>query len=123
MDTICIIDGGPPTLHGRRSPTAFGPATLSGGSTTPSPFGALPTPMFEASGCRCHETARAGRQRIIDLAATTATVTDTARTALAASRGIDWEGNAALLFRDRLTSIRAALDAHDGDAAATVRIV
>lgn len=91
-------------------------------SPTPAPaFGRLPAPMFDAR-CRCLDVVEEGRGRIATMAASTGRVTDKARAAIAMSRGIGWEGNASLLFRDRLDGLRGELDAHDTASAAVTRM-
>ena len=86
------------------------------------PFGQMPKPMFADDGCRCHEAVQASRERIDAAAQGTVRVTGAARTALVSCASLDWEGNAANLFRDRLTSLRPPLDAHDDEAATVTRM-
>lgn len=93
-------------------------APFAAGSSS---FGLQPKTMFDDS-CRCHEATRTSRDRVIAVAADTPRVTERARTALASCTGLDWEGNAASLFRDRIQSLRTPLDVHDDDAAATARM-
>lgn len=94
-------------------------APFAAGSSS---FGLQPNTMFDGS-CRCHEAVSTSRERIASVAADTPRVTDRVRTALTSCASIDWEGNAASLLRDRLQSLRAPLDMHDDDAAATARMV
>lgn len=85
-------------------------------------LGAMPTPMWETTGCRCHELVRQGRARVTNLAANTAAVTASVREAVASCRGVDWEGNAATLFRSRLDGVSGELEAHESAVRATARL-
>lgn len=111
-------------MYGMNTLTTTFPGTmrLFASSAAGSPtFGLQPRPMFDDS-CRCHEAVRTSRERITAVAADTPRVTGMAREALASCSGLDWEGNAASLFRDRLRTLGTPLDMHDDDAAATARM-
>lgn len=105
--------------HGMRPIRMFGPSNAGGGQG----LGAMPDPMFDAEGCRCHDVVEDGRERILGLVSSTTLVTDEVRRMLASCRGIEWEGNAASFFRKRIVALAAAMDACDEAAAATASIV
>ena len=72
--------------------------------------------------CACHTVVENGRDAIIVLARSDKDLNNTARTSLAEAQQIDWSGNAADMYRKRLQTFAAAMDAYDCDATTAARL-
>ena len=72
--------------------------------------------------CACHTVVENDRDAIIALARSDKDLNNTARTSLAQAQQIDWSGNAADMYRKRLQTFAAAMDAYDCDATTAARL-
>ena len=80
------------------------------------------TPPFGLQACGCHAAVKRDRNAILTLAQGDGGVNDHARAALAQAQRIDWQGRAADLYRQRLRTFAAAMDAYDCDAISAMRL-
>ena len=101
-------------FNGRMSITS-----LSGHGTTSLLAPTQATPA--GSTCQCLTVATRGHDRIITLAANSASVYETIGETLATAQSIDWAGKAADHYRDRLFTIRNSLRVHDDEARSTAQ--
>ena len=74
------------------------------------------------SACACHTVVENGREAITALARSDRDLNNTARASLAQAQQIDWSGNAADMYRKRLQTFAAAMDAYDCDATTAARL-
>ena len=74
------------------------------------------------STCACHTVVENDRDAITALARSDKDLNNIARTSLAQAQQIDWSGNAADMYRKRLQTFVAAMDAYDCDATTAVRL-
>ena len=72
--------------------------------------------------CACHTVVENGREAITALARSDKELNNTARTSLAEAQRIDWSGNAADMYRKRLQTFAAAMDAYDCDATTAAQL-
>lgn len=80
------------------------------------------TQATAATACPCLNIAVQGHERIITLAASSASIHGSIRETLATAHSIDWTGKAADHYRDRLLTIRNSLSTHDDEARSTAQI-
>lgn len=80
------------------------------------------TQATAATACPCLNIAAQGHERIITLAASSASIHGSIRETLATAHSIDWTGKAADHYRDRLLTIRNSLSTHDDEARSTAQI-
>lgn len=80
------------------------------------------TQATAATTCPCLNIAAQGHERIITLAASSASIHGSIRETLATAHSIDWTGKAADHYRDRLLTIRNSLSTHDDEARSTAQI-
>lgn len=80
------------------------------------------TQATAATTCPCLNIAAQGHERIITLAASSASIHGSIHETLATAHSIDWTGKAADHYRDRLLTIRNSLSTHDDEARSTAQI-
>lgn len=69
-----------------------------------------PAAAIEAATCACHSLAADMRATLSECALQTRTLVTATCQSLATSHGIDWQGNAATLYRKRLDESRVAME-------------
>ncbi len=91
--------------------------------------GACYSPLFDTANsaggyraCPCHSVVENNRDAITALAHSDKELNNTVRASLAQAQQIDWSGNAADMYRKRLQTFAAAMDAYDCDATTAARL-
>ncbi|MDF7663657.1 hypothetical protein PT282_03110 [Bifidobacterium sp. ESL0763] len=85
-------------------------------------FPATPQGLLSDGGCGCHRAVREGQSLLASLNTSTTAATSSLAGTTAHARALDWQGNAAMLFRQRMGELLSRATALCDECRATERM-
>ncbi|WEV71871.1 hypothetical protein [Bifidobacterium sp. ESL0790] len=86
------------------------------------PFPNTPNDLYTNEGCGCHRAVHEGKTLVATLDRTTAGLVSSISSAIGASKALDWQGNAATLFQQRMAELLTRATALRDECRATDRL-